>query len=450
VDDFLLEETERNLRALSFIQSARIAKFPQRDGTVVVVVYVSDAWTTEPQLNLGGQNRVDTVEVGLREKNFLGYGKRLDFLYANSPDSIERTYRYSDPHLFGSRWVMDTEYVSATERVERRVSVSHPYFSADTPFSIAALHEHTEEVLDEFSNNIKVSEFDQTKESQQIAGSAKVGRGRKIVSHMGLRYRKDTVHYSPNDKTTRPIPTPNDTQTIFVDYELIRNKYIKLDRVEKMTRIEDFNLGPVLSLSPGFTPRSLNGGENTQQLGGAFETRWLANKTNLYFSKFEYSGREVFSNSVNVRNAFSFRYYHRDLPMQTIVAHTRMEWGHRLDPDNQIILGGDDSLRAYKVDQFVGNRSWVMNLEDRFYFIDELLNLFSVGAAAFYDVGGAWSRGQAVSMSDLHNSVGVGLRLGLTKSSNEVIVRVDVSYRMEKVPTDDNRVVITFGTGQAF
>jgi hypothetical protein len=65
-------------------------------------------------------------------------------------------------------------------------------------------------------------------------------------------------------------------------------------------------------------------------------------------------------------------------------------------------------------------------------------------------VGGAWSQGQNLSTSDLHNSVGLGLRFGLTKSSSEAIIRFDVSYRMEKVPTDDNRVVYSFGTSQAF
>src|SRR5688500_10820338 len=33
LDPFLIAETERNLRALSFIRAARVAKYPQRDGT---------------------------------------------------------------------------------------------------------------------------------------------------------------------------------------------------------------------------------------------------------------------------------------------------------------------------------------------------------------------------------------------------------------------------------
>src|SRR5437763_217159 len=66
LDVFLLRETERNLRGLSFIRAARIVSFPQRDGTVALVVHVNDAWTTEPQLNLSGVNKVDNVEIGFK------------------------------------------------------------------------------------------------------------------------------------------------------------------------------------------------------------------------------------------------------------------------------------------------------------------------------------------------------------------------------------------------
>lgn len=450
VDDFLLEETERNLRALPFIQSARIAQFPQRDGTVVVVVYVSDAWTTEPQMNLGGQNRVDTVELGMREKNLFGLGKRLDFLYSKSPDLTERTYKYSDLRLMGTRWQMNTEYINATEGDERRVALDHPFFSADTPWASTASHEHTEKLLGQFSNNVRVSEFTQTKEAHQVGGSLKVGHGRRVVTHAGLRYRKETAHFAATDKTALPLPESSDLQTVFLDLDTSRTKFIKIDRVEKMTRVEDFNLGPSFLLAPGISPHSLNGRPNTSQLSGAYEERWLIKGSNLFYTRYNYSGRDVFEKGVNTHSSISMRYYHRDLPLQTVVVHTRADWGHRLDPDNQIILGGDSGLRAYKTNQFVGNRSWVMNIEDRFFFVDEFVNLFSIGAAAFYDVGGAWSQGQTLSLSDLHNSVGVGLRFGLTKSSNEVIVRIDVSYRMEKVATDDNKFVVTFGTGQAF
>jgi hypothetical protein len=87
LDPYLVQETERNLRALSFIRAARIARFPQPDGTVALVVHVQDAWTTEPILNLGGLNKIDTTEVGFREKNLFGFGKTVEFLYESGPGS---------------------------------------------------------------------------------------------------------------------------------------------------------------------------------------------------------------------------------------------------------------------------------------------------------------------------------------------------------------------------
>lgn len=450
VDEFLLQETERNLRALSFIQSARITKFPQRDGSVVIVVFVSDSWTTEPQLNLDGQNKVDTIEVGLREKNFLGLGKRVEFLYAESPSKVERTYRYTDPRFFGSRWQVNGEVVNQTDGTERRIGIDHPFYAADTPWSAGTSHDRTELVFGDFENNVRVSEFEQTKEVNEVSGGLKIGKGRKVVKHAGLRFRNEMVHYTPTAKTTRAIPESEEFQTLFVDLETIRTKYIKIDRVEKMTRVEDYNLGPTVNISPGFSPREITGKDNTDQFSGTYQQRWLIDKTNLIFTNLGYSGREVFDEAQNAKTSAEFRYYHRDFPLQTVVFHTRAEWGNRLDPDNLLMVGAENGLRAYEEDQFVGDRSWVMNLEDRFYFIDDLWDFFSVGAAVFYDSGYAWPVGQTVSFSDLQHSVGAGLRLGLTKSSNEVIIHVDVSYRMEGTATDNDHVVVTFGTGQAF
>src|SRR5262249_32340905 len=152
-------------------------------------------------------------------------------------------------------------------------------------------------------------------------------------------------------------------------------------------------LGPTVLLSPGFSPHHLTGHADSDQFSGVYEERWLAKKTNLTYFKYSYSGRDVFEKSENVRNLAAFRYYYRELPIQTVVVQSRAEWGNKLDPDNEIILGGDNGLRAYKIDQFVGDRSFLLNIEDRFYFVDDFLNLVSIGAAVFYDMGNAWSHG---------------------------------------------------------
>ncbi|MFN0118584.1 MAG: hypothetical protein ACKVQC_09880, partial [Elusimicrobiota bacterium] len=66
------------------------------------------------------------------------------------------------------------------------------------------------------------------------------------------------------------------------------------------------------------------------------------------------------------------------------------------------------------------------------------------------DTGSTWGKGRPIAISDLKSDIGVGLRFGLTRSSNEVIIRFDLGYRLQKEFSDDSSFVVTFGSGQAF
>lgn len=452
LDLYLVRETERNLRALSFVRAARIARFPQRDGTVVLVVHTSDSWTTEPQLNLGGTNRVDEIELGFREKNLLGSGKTLQFLYKRSPDRSEREYSYYDPRLFHSRWQLRTELIDHTEGNERNISLDHPFFSADTPWSLRATHRRVDDTIGQFENSVRVSEFQRLEETGEVYGGIKIGGGRRVVSHGGLRYKNVSQNFERISGThpNRGIPASQHLQTIFADFDITRNKFVELTKIEKMTRVEDFNLGPTLIVSPGISPRAFTGRRDVTQLESAYEQRFLPNDGHFVQTRLTASARNPFEIAENRRYLAMGKYYYRDLPRQTLVTHMRVEWGDRLDADNHILLGNDNGLRGYKKEDFVGSKSFLFNIEDRFFFIDELFHLVSVGAVAFYETGYAWSRGDRPKFSDLRGDLGAGLRLGLTKSSNEVIVRVDVAYRLQRGGSDTSHFVVSFGSGQAF
>jgi hypothetical protein len=383
VDPFLVKETERNLRALSFIQAARIAQFPQRDGSVALLVYVSDSWTTEPQINLGGQNKVNQVEFGFKEKNLFGFGKTVQYLHSKSPGKTEQTYKYSDPRLLGSRWQLDAQAVTKTTGDSRGVSVVRPFYAADARWSARAAHNKSREVVGDFENNVRVSEVEQSGESNEMGMSFKVGEGRDVVNHAGLRYRKEDTRFAATDKTTagRALPGEQKFQTLFLDLDTSYSRFIDLQRIEKMTRVEDFNLGPSFQLSPGFSPHALTGREDSEQLGANYDQKWLVNDLHLLMAEFHYTGREFLTKPKNTRYSVGFRGYQRGFRHQTLVGHTRIDWGQSLDPNNQIILGADNGMRAYKSDQFTGVKSAVLNLEDRVFLLDDFLNLISEGGA---------------------------------------------------------------------
>jgi len=455
VDDFLLQETERNMRALPFIRSARISKFPKRDGTVVLVIYVSDSWTTEPQLNLQGVNRLDNIEIGFKEKNLLGYGKSLSFLYnTDSASNFEkRTYRYTDRRVMGSRWQIKAKLVNETDTDERSVSLSRPFFSADTKWAMGTNHSRIDTVLEEFNkSNVKISEFDQTKEITEFFVGAKVGGGRRYVNRTGLRFKKENQNFARNPDTApnRTIPGSQEFQTIFADFSTSRTRFIKLSRIEKVTRVEDFNLGPEISVSPGFSPHALSGGNDTSQFEVLYQQGYLFQQTDLLLTRVRHASRETFQEATNQRYELDGRYYWRKNPRQTWVVHTRVEWGDDLDSDNNVVLGSQNGLRGFKSEGIVGSKSLLLNVEDRMYFSDDVWDLFSVGGVLFFDTGYAWASGQPVAFSQLRSDVGAGLRIGLTHSSNEVIIRLDVAYQLHRLDSNDPEVVVTFGSGQSF
>jgi hemolysin activation/secretion protein len=63
----------------------------------------------------------------------------------------------------------------------------------------------------------------------------------------------------------------------------------------------------------------------------------------------------------------------------------------------------------------------------------------------FFDIGDVWQKGERIRFDDLKSDIGVGLRLGMTKSSTSRVFRFDVG----KALTEDN-YYISFGTGLIF
>ena len=89
--------------------------------------------------------------------------------------------------------------------------------------------------------------------------------------------------------------------------------------------------------------------------------------------------------------------------------------GH-LSEFNQYRVGGQDTLRGYRDDQFRGDRMGLLTLEYRFPLVEKLQG------AIFADGGGAWSSTLFPHGGDLHGSIGVGI------SFNSPIGPVRIDY----------------------
>jgi hypothetical protein len=102
--------------------------------------------------------------------------------------------------------------------------------------------------------------------------------------------------------------------------------------------------------------------------------------------------------------------------------------------------------RGFKPHAFTGTRMLWGSLEHRAFLVDEVLGLMGLGFAAFVDYGGAWFDGEPRQMG---GDLGVGIRLGATRSAGPNVGRIDLAYKFGD-GYGDKRWVVSFGRGFAF
>ena len=92
---------------------------------------------------------------------------------------------------------------------------------------------------------------------------------------------------------------------------------------------------------------------------------------------------------------------------------------HRLDPENQLLLGGDSGLRGYPLRYQDGDHRVLFSLEQRVFTNWYPFRLFHVGGAIFFDAGRVWSNdpSKSAQIQGLLKDIGFGLRLGSSRSS---------------------------------
>ena len=109
-----------------------------------------------------------------------------------------------------------------------------------------------------------------------------------------------------------------------------------------------------------------------------------------------------------------------------------------LTPDRQLLLGGDTGLRGYPLRYQLGDRRFLVSVEERYFSDLHIAKLVRVGGAVFADVGRAWfpSDTSEDEFGVLAN-VGVGLRLESTRTQNGAVIHVDLAFPLIDGPEVD-------------
>ena len=144
------------------------------------------------------------------------------------------------------------------------------------------------------------------------------------------------------------------------------------------------------------------------------------------------------------------RYYLRQSVHRVFFASVSGTVASHLDPEEQLLLGGDNGLRGYPLRYQAGDASALVTLEQRFYTDWQPLKLFNVGAAVFFDAGRTWGQDAfAAPPAGWLKDVGLGLRLGSARSGLGNVLHIDLAFPLDR-GSDIDSVQLLIETRRSF
>jgi hypothetical protein len=447
-DEELARESERALRKILQLRRVRIWSAPVEGGMVDVRVEVHETWTTEPTISLQGVGKDLSGKIGIREENFLGFGKEVSYFYKKDNGIIERAFGYSDPNVFKTRLNMTAGYTDSAEGLGRVLTIGRPFYSSVTPWAASFGGELRDMNTRLYEDGIEVQKINEYLRDTRADIAFSIGSTPKNILRAGLGY-----HYLRRRlSATFPARVPlSDDKYHILEANLHREKvnFLTVDHIDKYDREEDFNLGPLLIVSPGYSMPWIAESKPATFLKLEAQSGKRFGPSHFTLTNLKTDGRYEEGGWLDTRAGAESWYFHHFSPRQTYAFH--IEGETILDPaaNSQLLLGGDTGLRGYQLNQFEGNKMLLANAEHRLFLIDDVWRLLGLGSVVFFDAGNVWEPGKKIDLRNLKMDVGTGLRFHISRSSAGHVLRLDVAYALKEVH-GKSRTVVTFGSEQAF
>ncbi|WP_160317359.1 ShlB/FhaC/HecB family hemolysin secretion/activation protein [Pseudoalteromonas sp. R3] len=455
-DPKLLRESERLLRQQPYIYDARIFAEQTCDGEVAVTVVTRDLWTLLPDISFSRSGGDNSSRLGFRESNLLGYGKRLSLTHISDPDRSGYLFVYDDPQILSSRYQGRVEYADNDDGKVHYIGVAYPFFSISTPYSYGISNLSNRRIESLYNLGEEISEYEQLSEITNLYIGRAFALNDDWTRRLLLGYQDEKQEFAPIRATTLPIAEDRTVRYPYIQAQWFEDAYIKVRNFDSIYRTEDLNLGWNINALIGYSDSGLS--DDDSRWVGAFnasKAHFTSDDSLLRFA-FNLNGywNKRDSQAENLTISSRLQYYLNTSLRQSWYAQLEIQYGKHLSADQQITLGGETGLRGYPSNYLQGNRRILLNLEKRYYWEYDLLHLFKVGGAAYFDIGRV--DGRALP-SPLHSdpdisriltpqqqhalthqiqgqflkNVGLGLRLAPSRANSGLVLHLDVATPLD-------------------
>jgi len=417
-----LVESERILRTRGYLNKAAVTAEQTGEQQAEVNVDVHQVWTLFPALSFSHGGGSSKQSFGLHDSNFLGYGKTVDILHKSSDSRDGNSFEYHDPNTGWHQTNLGLIYENNSDGDRRFFTFNRPYFSLTTPNAGGFTYEQFDQEDTLYDEGDEVDKIGHSASRSEIYFGGKLGLTRDKNIHrwnLGYSREEDSFQALPDEPGLYGLPQDRDFDTPWMEYQYIRDGYIEARNINQINRIEDINLGTQLRLRLGRSSSSYSEFDNSYQLSGDISQGFAFNSTNLLLAGLDFDGRyksgQVYDGLVNGHMDYHWDNFERGQFYVSLAASR----GLRLFEDQPLALGGDTGLRGYPKDYEMGDKRYLLNVEQRFYGEKEWFSLFHIGYVIFYDQGRAWGNSLVpqTQQGELRD-VGIGLRISGTRNGN--------------------------------
>ena len=430
----ILLESERLLRNTSYLYDARITAIVNCDNTVDVNVITKELWTLVPEINFsrsGGENK---SKIGFRDSNLFGLGKRISISKTSNADRDGYLFIYDDPNILNSRYRSHIEYSDNSDGEHYYFDINYPFFALNTPYSYG-LATYSNTRTEQIYNRGKViSEFSQNTQINNLHFGLS-SRDQTWIKRVSFGYQIEKHEFSELINSTIPIAEDRNLNYPWFSMRWLQDKYIKINNFDSISRTEDLNLGWDFSAKIGYSDKNLSDDDNRLIYQTSINKAHFQSKDILWRFNAGFYGYWNFKHAEmenTLLNSSAQVHYNTNLS-QSWYAKLKVQYSKNLTSDNQLTLGGDTGLRGYPIHYQNGEQSVLFNLEKRYYWEYNFLQLFSVGGAVFFDIGRAWyaNKDNGINGGTLKD-VGIGLRLAPSKANSKTVIHIDLAIPLDK------------------
>ncbi len=443
------EETRRLLRSMGTFALVRIVpvQVPGAPDDVGVLVFTRDLWSLrlEQSFQFTGTH-VDEVTLQLTELNLGGRAKRLTARFNLLPFEYSAGQVYLDRRLLGGDLLLMETGDLILNRETSKLEGGQAYLRLDRPlwdlsdrwgFSSNLLFDQRvgrqtagNQILTWDNPRTPIPEHILRQWDQRFIGISAAGtiqQGKDVINRFtgGFGVKDFTV---TSDKGFRP----RDDREVypFVAYGAFEPQWRTWHDLATYGVAEDVRLGPSLQLRLATPLESLGSDRTAFNLwAGATETEaWggdgLADAAAAAESTVERGGRLNELLYLRLRGATPSADWGRLVARWDAYLRRDLDGSKSL---SLVSLGGDNGLRGYPSQAFVGFGDNLMRGSAEWRTPPLEWSSVHLGGVMFYDAGSVYS---GLATAELHQSVGLGARV-LLPQFNRYVYRLDVGFPLD-------------------